>query len=107
MPDIDQLQIGELINAVMNHDSSRVNDLLNSGVNPNACIDDNKITALHFAAQINALTIVPLLIQAGADLEAATKPDGQTPLEVACLHQHNKMIELLTTYHTMQNSRAN
>jgi ankyrin repeat protein len=105
--DIDHLQVGELINAVMNHDSSRVNDLLNSGVDPNSSIDNNKITALHFAAQINALTIVPLLVQAGASLEAITKPEGHTALDIACLHKHNKMIELLMTYHNMCDTRAN
>ena len=91
----------------MNHDSTRVNDLLNSGVNPNSSIDKHKITALHFAAQINALTIVPLLIQAGADIDAITEPGGQTPLEIACLHKHNKMIELLMTYKTNGHARAN
>ena len=107
MQDIDQSQIGELINAVMNHDSTRVNKLLNSGVDPNSSIDSNKITALHFAAQINALTIVPLLMQAGACLEAITHPEGQTALEIACTHKHSKMIELLVAYKNIGEMRAN
>lgn len=90
--------VASLINAVINHDAKRVNTLLNAGTNPCASVDKAAITPLHFAAQVNAITIVPLLLLAGANLHAKTKPEGQTPLDVACQHRHGQMIDLLISY---------
>lgn len=43
----------------------------------------NGLTALHLAAQGNAVSVVALLVQAGADVDALT-PDGRSPLQLAC-----------------------
>lgn len=107
MQNSDNTEVGELINAIINHDSCKVNELLNAGIDPNKSIDSNQITALHFAAQINALTIVPLLIQAGADIDAQTEPNGQTALDIACAHKHIKMVDLLINYANNKSTRAN
>ena len=90
--------LADLINAVIRNDSHKVNDLLNNGVDPNQSLDKTDIKAMHFAAQNDALTVIPLLVQAGADIEAKTNPDGQTPLDIACLHQHTRTVELLIKF---------
>ena len=87
-----------LIKAIIHKDSSTVRELLSAGENPNQCLDSAKITPLHFAAQHNALDIIPLLITAGADIHATTVPDGQTPLDIAKLQGHQEMISLLEDY---------
>lgn len=88
----------ELLEAVIDEDLSLVEKLLAQGANPNAHIDDDKISPLHFAAQYNALAIAELLIYAGADLNAKTYPDGYTPIDIARLHGHEDMMELLEKY---------
>lgn len=97
-------QLQQLIKAVTKSDPSRVNRLLNQGVDPNACLDDDAVTALHYAAQYNAINVVPLLIAAGADINAMTFPDGYTPLELALVHKHFRFAQLLLMYnHTTEN----
>lgn len=88
----------QLIKAVIHNDVSLLKALLSAGENPNQCLDDAKVTPLHFAAQHNAVDVVPLLITAGADIHAKTVPDGQTPLDIAKLCGHKNMIELLENY---------
>ncbi len=87
-----------LIKAVIHKDSALVRALLSAGENPNYCLDAAKLTPLHFAAQHNALEIVPLLITAGANIHATTVPDGQTPLDIAKILGHQEMITLLEEY---------
>jgi ankyrin repeat protein len=82
-----------LIKAVIHKDSELVRALLSAGENPNHCLDAAKLTPLHFAAQHNALDIVPLLITAGANIH-----DGQTPLDIAKILGHKEMIILLEEY---------
>jgi len=87
-----------LIEAIIHQDVNAVRQLLEQGVNPNACQDNANVTPLHFAALHNALEIVPLLITAGANLHAQTYPEGQTPLDIAKLHKHQDMVKLLSDF---------
>ncbi len=87
-----------LIDAILNEDPEQVKQLLAEGADPNASQDRAKITPLHFAAQRNALNIVPLLIEAGAHLNAQTYPEGDTPIQIAQLHGHINMVNLLVAY---------
>ncbi len=87
-----------LIEAVIHNDLKRVRAELENGADPNACLDRALVTPLHFAAQHNAIEVVPLLITAGAKINAKTYPDGQTALDVARLHQHKDMISLLEEF---------
>lgn len=96
--DFTEEQIEELIDAIIRHDANKVQELLNQGLDPNLCLDDDKVTPLHYAAQNNAVAIALLLLRAGADLNAQTDPDHMTPLEVARLHKHQDMIDFLLTY---------
>ena len=87
-----------LIKAVIHNDVSLVKVLLCAGEDPNRCLDSAKVTPLHFAAQHNALEIIPILITAGANIHAKTVPDGQSPLDIAKLCGHQDMVELLENY---------
>lgn len=84
-----------LIEAIIHNDLKEVRSALENGADPNACLDPAKVTPLHFAAQHNAIDVVPLLITAGAKLHAQTFPDGQTALDIARLHHHAEMTQLL------------
>jgi len=87
-----------LIEAVIKGDTAAVKKLLIAGVNPDMYLDDAKLRPLHFAAQNNRVEIAHLLLEAGASPLARTDPDGQTPLEIAQLHKHQRMISLLSAY---------
>ncbi len=88
----------ELLEAVIDENLSRVEELLSQGANPNIYLDEDKVRPLHFAAQYNAMAIAELLIFAGADVHAKTDPDGYTPIDIARLHGHDEMVELLEKY---------
>ncbi len=90
-------KIQELIDAVIADDVNAVKTLLETGINPNMVLDADHITPLHFAAQNNSCQVIPLLLAAGANIYAKTAEDGVTPLEVAKLHKHPKIVALLTT----------
>ncbi len=92
----------ELIEAILNNSATDVKRLLENGADPNFCLDKAKITPLHFAAQNNVLRIVPLLIEAGANLNAKTFPEGETPLKIAQVHGHIEMVNLLAVYLSQQ-----
>ncbi len=87
-----------LIEAVIHNDAKAVRTALEEGADPNACLDPALVTPLHFAAQHNALDVIPLLITAGAKINAKTFPDGLTALDVARLHKHSQMAKLLEEY---------
>lgn len=72
----------DLIDAVKKNNINTVKRLLQNGVNPNQADDKDNITPLHFAATYNAVDVIPLLISAGANLDAKTC-DGLTPLDCA------------------------
>ena len=87
-----------LIQAVVNNDVQMLSKLHNNGADPNYTLDASQITTLHYAAQNNALEVIPLLVEAGAILEAQTEPDGYTALEVAFLHGNDKIAQTLIAY---------
>lgn len=87
-----------LIDAVIENDVEVVNEILNRGFNPNQFLDAARVTPLHFAAQNGALEVIPLLVEAGADICACTQPEGQTPLDVALLHNHDSVVQVLLAY---------
>lgn len=90
-----------IIDAVINNDTTLVQQLLEQGADPNTILDAANVTPLHFAAQNNALEVVPCLIQAGANLRAKIDPEGMTPLDIAKLHKHAQMSTLLEKYMNM------
>jgi ankyrin repeat protein len=90
--------VSDLIDAVIENDVASVHRLLEQGINPNHVLDSAKVTALHHAAQNNALEVIPLLIEAGADIYAETAPDGHTALEIALFHGHDKVVQILIAY---------
>lgn len=92
--------VEQLIDAIIENDPVRVNQLLNSGCDPNACLDVARVSPLHFAAQNGSLEVIPLLVEAGADICACTQPEGQTPLDVALLHKHEPVVQILLAYLT-------
>ena len=57
--------------------------------------DINGRRAIHFAAANGHAECVRLLVEAGANREAADKVCGATPLHLACLAGHPKMVSLL------------
>ena len=88
----------DLIEAVIHNDSLLVNDLLHQGVDPNYSLDSAGVTPLHYAAQNNSLEVIPLLMQAGAKVDAQTQPDGLTPFDIAVVHDHYRVIQVLIAY---------
>lgn len=87
-----------LIEAVISNDVKKVSELLNRGADPNSTLDTASITPLHYAAQNNALEVIPLLVEAGAVLEAQTEPDGYTATEVAFIHGNHRLAQALIAY---------
>jgi len=83
-----------LFDAVIANNVKVVRELLEKGVDPNSVEDADGVTLLHFAAQHNAIDSAKLLLAAGAKVDAETV-EGITPLDVAKLHKHHNMIELL------------
>lgn len=89
----------KLIDAVVENDVETVVFLLADGADPNEALDEDCVTALHVAAQNNAVEIADALLYAGANPYAKTRPDETTPLDVACLHESLELIALLASYH--------
>lgn len=83
-----------LIEAVIEDNATQVQQLLESGLDPNGWEDSGRVRPLHFAAQHNSLASAKVLIQAGANIDGTTA-DGVTPLDIAKLHSHPAMVELL------------
>lgn len=88
----------DLIEAVIHNNRDEVEKILSTGADPNFCLDEARVTPLHFAAQHNSVDVIDLLIAAGADIYARTIPEEQTPLDVAKLFQHVETIALLEEY---------
>ena len=84
-----------LIDSVMACDLDCVRRLLLEGANPDVGLDEAQVTPLHFAAQNSDVNIVKELLRYGANSKAKTVPDGETPLDIACLYNHPAIIELL------------
>jgi len=67
--------------AAMNGDTESVRELLRGGADVNAAQGDG-MTALHWAAEHDEAEMAEVLLYAGANLEAATRLGGFTPLLV-------------------------
>jgi len=94
----NKLLLNQLVQAVIENDTLLVVDLLSRGIDPNATLDADNVTLLHYAAQNNALEVIPLLVEAGATIQAKTIPDGYTPIAIALLHGHHRIAQTLITY---------
>jgi|GEM_PF-1962104 len=71
-----------LINAIFENQSEKVKNLLKSGIDPNCYEDRDKVRPLHHSIfrVSQAITIMQLLIQSGADPNAQNI-EGETPLD--------------------------
>src|SRR3984957_19528479 len=83
-----------LADAVQNGDRAAVRSLLAKKVDVNAPQGDGT-TALHWAAFNDDRDVAKLLLAAGANVKAATRDGGITPLFLACKNGSAPMIELL------------
>lgn len=86
-----------LLDAVIRDDVDSVRQLISAGASPNFTEDGDRVGPLHFAALYNSLSVVPVLVLAGADLEAETE-FSETPLLVAMRHRCPEMIQHLNQY---------
>jgi uncharacterized protein len=80
--------------AARQRDHSAVRALLKQGGDVNAAEGDG-MTALHWAASNNDVDLAVMLIHAGANLRAATRINGYTPLLTAAKAGHAPVIKAL------------
>ena len=99
------IEIQNLIDAVLDGNVDLLSKLLADGANPNASEDDAQITPLHFAAQNNQIKAADLLLNAGADIHAKTMPDGHTAYEIALLHGHTQLAQMLASHADMSDTQ--
>ena len=59
---------GSLHEAVRRNDAELLRHLLANGANPNQYEEDTHRTALHLAAELNRAELIPLLVEAGSDV---------------------------------------
>jgi ankyrin repeat protein len=75
-----------------------VTQLLNNGYDVNVC-DINGLTLLHIASWNNQVEIVDMLLKHGATFDKINlniqNHKGETPLHLACLFGHIKIVHLL------------
>jgi ankyrin repeat protein len=80
--------------AVMRQDLESVRALLAGGADVNAPQGDG-MTALHWGAHLGDTRIIPLLVDAGANLRATTRLGRHTPLHVASRAGHAAIVTVL------------
>jgi len=80
--------------AAFNGDAARVEKYLSNGGNTEA-LDSAGYTALHYAARNGHLTVVQLLLDAGARVNAQTRSGCSTPLHKAAYSGHAEAARLL------------
>ena len=80
--------------AAMQGSRETVRGLLKDGGDVNAAQGDG-MTALHWAASNNDVDLASMLIHAGANLRAATRVNGYTPLMMAARAGHAPVMRLL------------
>ena len=83
-----------LADAAMRGDKEAVRSLLKQKVDVNAAHGDGA-TALHWAAYNDDVELVKMLLDAGANVKAATREGAITPLFMACTNGDAPMIEAL------------
>lgn len=84
--------VGMLLAAIRQGDPARVRNLLRTGVNVNAEVDDQ--TPLALAVELGREDIVRMLLEAGARPELPRR-DGFTPHRLARHHGHEALAKLL------------
>jgi len=83
-----------LADAAMRGDKDAVRSLLKQKADVNAAHGDGA-TALHWAAYNDDLEMVKILLDAGANVKAATREGAITPIFMACTNGDGPMIEAL------------
>lgn len=76
----------EIFNAVINGDVDKVNQLLESGLDP-SLKDSEGMSPLHFAADRGHLELLQILLKKGAFVDSINS-DGQSPLMLAMTCEH-------------------
>lgn len=95
---------GQLVAAALASDAERVRELLTDGVTANA--NSGGMSALHRAAQANAVDVLALLLEAGADT-TVVDPSGGTPLGRAAFFGRPEATLLLLRAGADPNAYAN
>lgn len=93
----DRSSDNALLDAIKNGDETLVRDLLQLGNVSLRTENSTGQTALHLAVYVDSRSIVSLLLDKGADTEAA-QSDGQKPLYTAAALGRQPIIELLVEY---------
>ncbi len=91
-----------LLQAALKGDALNVQTLLRHGADPNFGFEK---TSLMEAAASGQKTVIPLLLDAGANINARTK-DGQTALSLAAYGGHLEVVRLLLRKGADANSRS-
>lgn len=95
-----------LVGAAGHGDSAAVVKFIKQGVNVNA-VDKNGNTALIMAARFGELSIVKMLIKAGATIDEPRSPKGRTALMAALAYANGiEMTKLLVENGANVNARA-
>jgi ankyrin repeat protein len=83
-----------------------LNALLNAGASVDA-IDDNGLTALHYAAMKKNEEYARLLLEYGADVNSKTRNTQRTPVHCAVIHGRLPIVHLLSAYNADLAARDN
>ena len=83
-----------LIDAAMQGNKEAVRAMLKQGADVNSAQGDG-MTALHWAVQKGDIEVAQTLLYAGANVKAATRIGGYTPLLIASKNGNAEMIETL------------
>jgi len=90
-----------LIWAVANGNSDILKALIGNGANVNYEADNQKLTALHFAAAKGDAEIVKILLDAHADF-AVTDANGISPLDTALFYNNPTVLKALILHYQVQ-----
>jgi ankyrin repeat protein len=84
----------ELIEATRSADVETVDRLITDGSNLNEVTGDG-MTAVHWAAQLGHISILELLLDAGAEVNPTTRIGSYTPLHLASSQANSSIVEKL------------
>lgn len=87
----------EIFNAAERNDAKKLKALLDAGMDPNIRDYDRGATPLHLAANKGNVEAIELLIDAGADVNAANKR-GRTPIHALIEMRFYKIVLWLIKY---------
>ena len=89
-------QNSKFFRAVKEGNHAIVEEIVKSGdVDVNAVDEEEKLTALHYAARHGHVDVATVLIQNGADANAGVKTHDLTPLHFAAQNGHVEVAKLL------------